>query len=159
MTTPDDPPRRAEAPTVMRDLPECREPAATVVLPTSKTGPDLQLIARTGCALQVVASAIAVLTVTWTLVAVVFAGQLSEQAPILGRAVVLVQAIVALGALVSGVQVVRYLRAVRDASRGRPIAVRRALAAHRDFVATAVLSIALTAVTLVGAAGWWLSAS
>ncbi|MEO0603908.1 MAG: hypothetical protein AAF211_20900, partial [Myxococcota bacterium] len=68
-------------------------------------------------------------------------------------------AIVALGALVSGVQVVRYLRAVRDASRGRPIAVRRALAAHRDFVATAVLSIALTAVTLVGAAGWWLSAS
>ncbi len=152
------PPPRSNAPTVMRDVAPRPEPAPTVVLPTSTEGPDLRLVATTGCALQVVVVGIAVLTVAWTLLAVVFAGQLSAEQPILGRAVVLAQGMVALGALVAGAQLVRYLRAVADARRGRQVAVRRALAAHRDFVATVVTSITLTALTLVLAAGWWLGA-
>lgn len=148
-----------------------REPAPTVQRPRASAAPtvvlgdggasdeELRIVAGTGCALQVVAAFALVLTVAWLLVTVVFAGRLLADAPVLGRAVVVAQGLLALGALVGGVQVVRFLRAVQDARRGRPIAVQRALAAHRDTLATAVGSVLLTLFVVLGGAIWWLLSS
>lgn len=144
--------------TVRRPRPGDDAPS-TVELPVSMVAdPDLRLVASTGCALQVVGVFAVLLTVAWTLTTVVFAGQLATDAPILGRAIITGQAMLSLGALVGGAMIVRYLGAVRDARKQRPIAVSRALAAHRDVVATAVVTPVLSVLALIGGFVWGLFA-
>jgi len=163
------PESRSAAPTVLH---ERREPASTVILPDPGDDPgddeadwaqgiepaDVRIVASTGCALQVAAGFAFVGMVGWTLIAVVFGLRVAETSPGFGGALLVAEASLAIGCTVGAVQIVRHLRAVADAWRRRPIAVPRALAAHRDFVATAAVSAAITLGSLIVGTVWWLSA-
>lgn len=151
-------PKREPAPTVVRPR---REPPETVVLPDDDgftvDEVDLRTVVTSGCALQIAAGFTFVGMVGWTLVAVVFGRSVAESSPGFGHAVLVAEASLALGCMIGAYQIVRHLRAVADGLRRRSEAVPRALAAHRDFVATATVSAAITVVSLVVGTLWWLT--